>query len=57
MKCYICEKAPWEGFNLYRQNPKGEVGIWACAAHSKPVEDALVRLVASMQKSNRGSQS
>lgn len=52
MHCYICGKTPAQGANLYRQNAKGEVGVWACAAHSKPVEDELVRIVAHLQKAN-----
>jgi hypothetical protein len=55
MKCVVCGKAPWDGFNLYRQNAKGEIGIWACAAHSKPVEDELVQIVAQLQKANNDS--
>lgn len=55
MKCHICGKASWQGFNLYRQNPKGEAGIWACAAHSKPVDDELVNIVANLQKANTGA--
>lgn len=55
MKCFVCGKAPWDGFNLYRQNAKGETGIWACAAHSKPVEDDLVHIVAQLQKANNDS--
>ena len=52
MKCFKCEKHTSEGTNLYRQNAKGEAGIWACAAHSKPVEDDLVRIVAALQQEN-----
>lgn len=50
MKCHVCGKTPAQGVNLYRQNAKGVPGIWACAAHSKPVEDELVRIVANLQK-------
>lgn len=50
MKCHVCGKAPWDGINLYRQNPKGGVGVWACAAHSTPVDDILVNIVANLQK-------
>jgi hypothetical protein len=55
MKCFVCGKAPWDGFNLYRQNAKGEIGIWACAAHGKPVDDELVHIVAQLQKVNNDS--
>lgn len=50
MKCHVCGKTPQEGTNLYRQNAKGEKGVWACAAHSKPVDDKLVNIVAQLQK-------
>jgi hypothetical protein len=53
MKCFNCLKSPADGTNLYRQNAKGEIGIWACAAHSIPVEDELVKLVAALQQCNR----
>lgn len=56
MKCYKCEKTPTQGFNLYRQNQKGEVGVWACAEHSKPVDDDLVNVVGAIQKSMRQAQ-
>lgn len=57
MKCHVCGKAPWQGFNLYRQNAKGQPGVWACAAHSKPVDDDLVNLVGQLQKANTESKS
>jgi hypothetical protein len=49
MKCHICGKPPSDGTNLFRQNAKGQVGVWACAPHSKPVDDELVRIVANIQ--------
>jgi uncharacterized cupin superfamily protein len=48
LKCHVCGKSASAGTNLYRQNPKGQPGVWACAAHSKPVEDELVRIVANL---------
>lgn len=50
MKCHICGKSPAQGHNLYRQNPKGQPGVFACAQHSKPVDDELVRVVAAIQQ-------
>ena len=52
MKCLVCGKTPADGVNLYRQNPKGQLGIWACYRHSKPVEDELVSMVGILQKGN-----
>jgi hypothetical protein len=48
MKCHVCHKTPSDGTNLYRQNAKGQPGVWACAAHSKPVDDELVRILAHL---------
>jgi hypothetical protein len=45
---HVCHKTPSDGTNLYRQNAKGQPGVWACAAHSKPVDDELVRIVAHL---------
>lgn len=53
MKCMTCGATPSQGVNLYRQNPKGEEGIWACAKHSKPVDDEIVKIVAALQKSHQ----
>ena len=50
MKWLTCGARASQGVNLYRQNERGEVGIWACAPHSKPVDDELVRVVAAVQK-------
>jgi hypothetical protein len=50
----MCGKKPQDGFNLYRQNQKGDVGVWACSSHSKPIEDELVHLVGVLQKANTG---
>ncbi len=33
MKCFICDRGPTEGITIYRINPKGENGIWACSVH------------------------
>lgn len=33
MKCEICGKSVSDGTTLYRQNPKGEKGIWRCKEH------------------------
>ena len=55
MQCFKCGKSPAQGINLYRQNTKGEVGVWACAAHSKPVDDELVRIVKALSDSAAAS--
>jgi hypothetical protein len=38
----ICGKGMSEGLALFRQNPKGEMGIWACRAHSLEAIDPVV---------------
>lgn len=55
MKCFHpeCDRAPHKGDNLYRQNAKGEPGVFACAQHSRPVADELVRTVAQVQQLRR----
>lgn len=50
MECYVCKKTPAQGTNLYRQNKKGEKGIWACSQHSKPVDGQLTQIVGYLQK-------
>lgn len=54
MKCFKCGKSAADGTNLYRQNEKGVAGIWACAPHSKPVEQELVHIVAQLQQAQKG---
>ena len=34
LKCHVCGKGPADGTTVYRQNVKGEIGIWACEAHN-----------------------
>lgn len=46
MRCMICNKGMNDGVTLFRQNPKGEEGIWACREHrfepvAKEVEDIV----------------
>lgn len=49
--CMICGKGPLDGTSLYRQNPKGEAGIWACMAHSQqPAAPEVNKLVAVVER-------
>lgn len=51
MKCMICGLGPGDGVSLFRQNPKGEAGIWACWAHRRePVADEVDSIVAMLEK-------
>ena len=33
MRCLICRKGPNDNVPIYRVNPKGQKGIWACKRH------------------------
>lgn len=33
MKCFFCPRSVEDGHSLFRINPKGQKGIWACAEH------------------------
>lgn len=35
MGCVVCGKGMTTGHSLFRINPKGQPGIWACAEHIK----------------------
>lgn len=49
--CMICGKGPHHGTTLFRQNPKGEAGIWACMAHSQQIAAPEVnKLVAVIER-------
>lgn len=49
MKCSVCGKGPMHGVAVYRTNPKGEIGIWACREHllrtADPVTQEIVNLI------------
>jgi hypothetical protein len=47
MHCYLCHRGPNTGHALFRINPKGEAGIWACETHRPPnhVVPAEVRYI------------
>lgn len=50
--CKVCQRTLGEGINLYRQNEKGVPAVWACAVHSKPIDEELVNIVGQLQKGN-----
>lgn len=46
MKCEVCAKGMPEGVTLWRQNAKGEIGIWRCTACNKlPRDPEIVEIV------------
>ena len=48
MKCMVCGKGMPEGVSLYRQNPKGEIGVWACEEHRREKVDPEVEGIVSV---------
>lgn len=54
MRCKVCNKGPMDGVTVFRQNKKGEPGVWACEEHSKPIDPALYRDVAAVEAANPG---
>ena len=55
MKCFFCARGMSTGDNLFRINPKGQKGIWACGEHyaqtdSPPIDAEIKELVAIIGK-------
>lgn len=38
--CHVCGKHPGMGVSVFRQNAKGQPGVWACEEHDKR-QDAI----------------
>lgn len=57
MKCEICGKSPADGeTTLFRQNAKGQSGIWRCEEHNhKFVPLDVAQTVAKLQYLKKGS--
>ncbi len=49
-KCQVCGLTLALGATLLRQNAKGEPGVWACEAHSKPAPNDVAQVVAEIQQ-------
>lgn len=52
MKCELCERNPFdtEGSALFRQNPKGEIGVWRCREHSVgPIDTVVNEIVTAIE--------
>lgn len=49
INCEVCNKGLRDGVSVYRQNPKGETGIWRCLAHTKAQDEELLVQVASIE--------
>lgn len=55
MKCLICGRGMHTGTNLFRVNPTGRPGVWACARHLKhtdgpPPDEATLDLIRILSK-------
>lgn len=51
MNCYKCKKGIDEGIALFRQNPKGETGVWACAeCNTQPIDPEVQEIVNAVQE-------
>lgn len=56
MKCQTCNKGFRDGVGLFRQNAKGEAGVWACAEHRKaPVDAEVQEIVTLVEKANENN--
>jgi hypothetical protein len=50
MKCIHCKRGLAEGVALFRQNPKGEVGVWACGdCNMTPVDQEIMDVIEAVQ--------
>lgn len=50
MYCYVCGKF---GVTLYRQNEKGQKGVWACDEHNfKKVEPIVEEIIKILEVNN-----
>lgn len=56
MTCEICKRGIADGIALFRQNPKGEKGIWRCREHNQAAIDPEVNdIVTVVEDNNRGA--
>jgi len=49
MKCKVCGVTPSMGYTLIRQNNKGEIGVWCCESHSKPISNDIAQDIVNVQ--------
>jgi len=50
VSCEKCGKGLREGIALFRQNPKGEIGVWRCAAcNTKPIDSEVMEIIQLMK--------
>jgi hypothetical protein len=55
MKCIYCGRGMADGVALFRQNPTGEKGVWACGEHNaKPVDPLVAEIVDAVLPGSAG---
>lgn len=54
MACEVCHRGPADGVTVFRQNAKGQPGIFRCEEHTKPVDADLYRDVSLIESRDSG---
>jgi len=53
MECEICKRKPSDGVSLFRQNPKGEIGIWRCyECNTETISPDVLEIIQTLEKAN-----
>ena len=54
MRCVVCSKGPMDSnpTSVFRINPKGEIGLYACENHKTECDQAVVEIVRVLEKLN-----
>jgi len=54
MICEICYKGIGDGVALFRQNAKGQIGIWRCTAcNKKRIAPDVLEIVQAVQEAGK----
>lgn len=53
--CFECNRGPLDGVPVFRQNAKGQPGIWACSEHNTArVDPEVAKIVGIIQGAEHG---
>lgn len=54
MRCVVCSKGPMDenSTTVYRINPKGQPGLYACEEHKLDADQAVVELAHTLERLN-----